>query len=129
MTTGIATPIDPIIVNTTSATASSSAGMLAATIAAIPAIVRTRFFGFSAERTIPAPNAFAGVKASIAPIHLGITGSSPSWLPRHCFAASRRGRHRGRAGNQVRELDAPPSSPTAPATSSTIAPASATPLI
>jgi hypothetical protein len=50
-----------------------------------------RFFGFAPASTAPAPAAFAGVNASIAPIHLGVGGSSPSrGLPRHWRSAIRR---------------------------------------
>ncbi len=44
-------------------------------IAAAPVIARNRFFGFSAERTTPAPPALTGVKPSRAPIHFGVGGA------------------------------------------------------
>ena len=36
-----------------------------------------RFFGLTPARSRPRPSAFPGVRASIPPIHLGISGSVP----------------------------------------------------
>jgi hypothetical protein len=51
-------------------------------------IAISRFFGFTADSKNPSPKLLAAVMESIADIHFGISGCSPSaGRPRHCFTA------------------------------------------
>jgi len=57
MITGTAAPIEAISVKTSRAITCSLAGIPASATAAMPAMIRIRFFGLSAERTSPVPAA------------------------------------------------------------------------
>ena len=71
------------------ATASWPVGIAAWAIARPAASDIARFFGFTADSRTPIPNDFPAVNESIAPIHFGSFGASPSrGRPRHWRAAA-----------------------------------------
>ena len=106
---------------TAMATTVSSTDRSAPPIVTPPARHSVRFFGFTEESRTPSPKALPAVMLSMAAIHFGRVGSSPSWgRDRHCRAASSTAATPSSILATDENVDGPPSSACPTGSTSTV---------